>query len=160
LTARLYGQSIESGQLSEITESLFQTAGKNEVNYGLRIMNNGLAPTKIITVFKETMPAGSRLFLVKKSDMSSVVQYHQDEYTALTGSLDRKDIAKRNRLYCGPLETLTNENISTAVYNTLNFVDTYFSSINATPYTNFDRDLYLNGSATTVSGLVCRVYTA
>lgn len=161
ISGKVYTPTIEAGQLSTLTNTLFNTTGKDEVNYGLRIMNNALKPTlRLINAFKDNLPTGSRLFLVKSQNMEVIVQHYVNEYNSLTGSTDRKAVAKRRRLYCEPHETLTEQQISDAIYETLNFVDTYFSSINAATNDDFDSNVYLTGSTTADTTLKARLYTA
>jgi hypothetical protein len=161
ISGKVYVPAIEAGQLSTLTNTLFDCTGKDEVNYGLRIINNSLTPTsRLISAFKDNLPSGSRLFLVKNQDMNSVIQHYIDEYNSLTGSIDRKAVAKRRRLYCQPHETLTSQQIEDALYETLNFIDTYFSSIGASSNDDFDQTAYLSGTTTADTALKARVYTA
>jgi hypothetical protein len=161
ISGKIYAPAIQEGQLVSITNTLFDVTGKDEINYGVRIIGNRLTPnSRIIEAFKDQFPSGSRLFLIKKEDMSGVIQHYVNEYTALTGSTNRKDIAKRRRLYCEPHETLTSQQIEDAMYETLNFVDTYFSSISASINDNFDQTAYLTGTTTQTTTLKARVYTA
>jgi len=159
ISGKLYTTSIEAGQLLTITNNLFSLDGKNEVNYGLRIMSNRLTPTsRLIEAFKTQMTSGSRLFLIKKQDMTTVVQHYINEYNSLVGSTDRKSTAKLKRLYCEPTETLTEDQISEGVYSTLNYIDTYFSSIGASTNDDFDINSYLNGTTEADTALKARVY--
>lgn len=160
ISGKLYATSIEAGQLLTLTNTLFNVNGKDEVNYGLRIMSNRLTPTtRLIEAFKTQLPSGSRLYLIKKQDMSAVIQHYIDEYNSLIGSIDRKDIAKLKRLYCEPTELLTSQQITDAVYSTLNFVDTYFSSIGASVNDDFNLESYLTGSTTVDTDIKVRLYT-
>jgi hypothetical protein len=160
ISGKIYAPAIQNGALLDLTNMLFDTSGKDEVNYGIRIIGNRLTPNeRIIEAFKDQMPRGSRLFLIKKQDMNSVIQHYIDEYTSLTGSINRKQSAKRRRLYCEPHETLTDESIADAINNTLNFEDAYFSSIGASSNVDFNLQTYLGGTTDENTQLKARLYT-
>lgn len=161
ISGKIYAASIQEGQLISITNTLFDTNGKEEVNYGVRIIGNRLTPnSRIIEAFKDQLPSGSRLFLIKKQDMNSVVQHYISEYNQLTGSTNRKEIAKRRRLYCEPHEILSEEQITDAIYNTLNVIDAYFSNIGASTNDDFDLTTYLTGTTTVDTLIKARIYIA
>ncbi len=107
ISGRAYRSSILSGALPTLIENMFDTTGREEVNFGLRMMN-GLAPTtRLISAFNEKLPAGSRLFFIKKQDLSDTVTYYQNLYDTLTASSSRTDQMRRKVLFCLPGETVT-----------------------------------------------------
>ena len=158
ISGRTYRSSIESGALPTLVENMFDTTGKEEVNFGLRMMN-GLAPTsRLISAFKNNLPSGSRLFLVKKQDLSSVVQYYQNLYDNLTGSTARQDMMRRKVLFCLPGDTVTHQQISEAIFETYNYVDAYFSTLNATSFAQFTQSDFVSGGSETETSLLYRVH--
>jgi len=158
ISGRTYRSSILSGALPTLIENMFDTTGREEVNFGVRIMN-GLAPTtRLISAFNEKLPSGSRLFLIKKQDLSSVVTYYQNLYDTLTASTARPDQMRRKVLFCLPGETVTHQQISDAVYDVYNYVDAYFSSIYATAFSEFNQSHFVTGGSETNTGLLYRLH--
>ncbi len=159
ISGRTYRSSIMTGALPTLVENMFDTNGREEVNFGVRIMN-GLAPTtRLISAFNEMLPSGSRLFLIKKQDLSSVVTYYQNLYDTLTASTARPDQMRRKVLFCLPSETVTHQQISDAVYDIANYADAYFSSVNATAFSAFDQSKFVSGGSETDTGLLYRLRT-
>ena len=158
ISGRTYRSSIESGALPTMVENMFDTTGKNEANFGIRIMN-GLAPTsRLISAFKNTLPSGSRLFFIKKQDLSGVVEYYQNLYDTLTASSARPDQMRRKVLFCLPAESVTHQQISDAIYETANYVDAYFSTLNASSVAEFKQSDYISGGLQTNTDLLYRVH--
>lgn len=74
ISGRTYRSSIEGGALPTLVQNMFDSVGRNEANFGIRIMN-GLTPTsRLISAFNSNLPSGSRLYFVKKQDLSSIVE--------------------------------------------------------------------------------------
>jgi hypothetical protein len=137
---------------------MFDSANKAEANFGVRMMN-GLAPTsRLISAFANNLPSGSRLFLIKKQDISSTIQYYQELYDNLTSSATRPDQMRRKVLFCLPGDTLTHQQISDSTYETFNYVDAYFSTINASNFNAFKQSDYISGSSETNTDLLYRVH--
>lgn len=158
ISGRTYRTSIESGGLSTLVSNMFDSTGKEEANFGVRIMNN-LAPTsRLISAFKNNLPSGSRLFLIKKQDLSGVVQYYQQLYDTLTASNARPDQMRRKVLFCLPNETVTHQQISDAIYDTYNYVDAYFSTINSSSFAEFNQSQYVTGGTDTNTDLLYRLH--
>jgi len=158
ISGRTYRSSIESGSLLTLVSNMFDSTDRAEVNFGLRIMN-GLAPTsRLISAFVNNLPSGSRLYLIKKQDLSLIVQYYQELYDTLTSSTARKDQMRRKVLFCLPGDTLTHQQISDSIYETFNYVDAYFSTFNASSVAEFKQSDYISGSLETNTGLLYRVH--
>ena len=158
ISGRTYRSSIESGALPTMVENMFDTTGKNEANFGIRIMN-GLAPTsRLISAFKNNLPSGSRLYFVKKQDLSSIVEYYQNLYDTLSASTARPDQMRRKVLFCLSSESVTHQQISDAIYETANYVDAYFSTLNASSVTEFKQSDYISGGLETNTDLLYRVH--
>jgi hypothetical protein len=156
ISGRTYRSSIETGALPTMVENMFDTTGKNEANFGLRIMN-GLAPTmRLITAFNNNLPSGSRLFFIKKQDLSGVVEYYQNLYDTLTASTARPDQMRRKVLFCLPAESVTHQQISDAIYETVNYVDAYFSTLNASSFAPFTQSQFVSGGSEIDTGLLYR----
>jgi hypothetical protein len=158
ISGRTYRSSIESGSLLTLVSNMFDSINKDEVNFGVRMMN-GLAPTsRLISAFANKLPSGSRLFLIKKQDISSTIQYYQELYDTLTASTARQDQMRRKVLFCLPGDTLTHQQISDSIYETSNYVDAYFSTINASNFNVFKQSDYISGSSETNTDLLYRVH--
>jgi hypothetical protein len=158
ISGRTYRSSIESGSLLSLVSNMFDSTNKTEVNFGVRMMN-GLAPTsRLISAFANNLPSGSRLFLIKKQDISSTIQYYQELYDTLTASTARQDQMRRKVLFCLPGDTLTHQQISDSIYETSNYVDAYFSTINASNFNVFKQSDYISGSSETNTDLLYRVH--
>lgn len=158
ISGRTYRSSIESGSLLTLVSNMFDSTNKTEVNFGLRMMN-GLAPTsRLISAFANNLPSGSRLFLIKKQDISSTIQYYQELYDTLTASTARQDQMRRKVLFCLPGDTLTHQQISDSSYETFNYVDAYFSTINASNFNAFKQSDYISGGSETNTDLLYRVH--
>lgn len=158
ISGRAYRSSILSGSLPLLINNMFDTAGKEEVNFGLRVMN-GLAPTtRLISAFNEKLPSGSRLFFIKKQDLSGVIAYYQNLYDNLTGSTDRRDQMRRKVLFCLPGDTVTHQQIADAVIDVYNYADAYFSSLNASTFAPFTQSQFVSGGSETETGLLYRVH--
>jgi len=156
ISGRTYRSSIETGALPTMVENMFDTTGKNEANFGIRIMN-GLAPTsRLISAFKDNLPSGSRLFFIKKQDLSGVVEYYQNLYDTLTASTARPDQMRRKVLFCLPAESVTHQQISDAIYETVNYVDAYFSTLNASSFAPFTQSQFVSGGSEIDTGLLYR----
>jgi hypothetical protein len=158
ISGRTYRSSIESGSLLSLVSNMFDSTNKTEVNFGVRMMN-GLAPTsRLISAFANNLPSGSRLFLIKKQDISLTIQYYQELYDTLTASTARQDQMRRKVLFCLPGDTLTHQQISDSIYETSNYVDAYFSTINASNFNVFKQSDYISGSSETNTDLLYRVH--
>jgi hypothetical protein len=158
ISGRTYRSSIESGSLLSLVSNMFDSTNKAEANFGVRMMN-GLAPTsRLISAFANNLPSGSRLFLIKKQDISSTIQYYQELYDTLTSSTARQDQMRRKVLFCLPGDTLTHQQISDSIYETSNYVDAYFSTINASNFNVFKQSDYISGSSETNTDLLYRVH--
>jgi hypothetical protein len=158
ISGRTYRSSIENGSLLTLVSNMFDSTNKTEANFGVRIMN-GLAPTsRLISAFANNLPSGSRLFFVKKQDISSVVQYYQELYDTLTTSTARQDQMRRKVLFCLPGDTLTHQQISDSIYETADYVDAYFSTINASNFNAFKKSDYISGGSETNTNLLYRVH--
>ena len=158
ISGRTYRSSIESGALLTLLENMFESVGKNEVNFGVRIMN-GLAPTsRLISAFKNNLSSGSRLYFIKKQDLSGVVEYYQNLYDTLTLSTTRQDQMRRKVLFCLPGESVTHQQISDAIYETANYVDAYFSTLNASSVAEFKQSDYISSGLQTNTDLLYRVH--
>jgi hypothetical protein len=157
ISGRTYRSSIEGGALPTLVQNMFDSVGRNEANFGIRIMN-GLTPTsRLISAFNSNLPSGSRLYFVKKQDLSSIVEYYQNLYDTLTASTARPDQMRRKVLFCLPSESVTHQQISDAIYETANYVDAYFSTLNASSIAEFTQSKYISGSSETNTGLLYRV---
>ena len=158
ISGRTYRSSIESGSLLTLVSNMFDSTNKTEVNFGLRMMN-GLAPTsRLISAFVNNLPSGSRIFLIKKQDISSTIQYYQELYDTLTTSAARREQMRRKILFCLPGDTLTHQQISDSTYETFNYVDAYFSTINASNFNVFKQSDYISGGSETNTDLLYRVH--
>jgi hypothetical protein len=158
ISGRTYRSSIESGSLLTLVSNMFDSVDRAEVNFGLRMMN-GLAPTsRLISAFANNLPSGSRLFLIKKQDISLTIQYYQELYDKLTTSTARQDQMRRKVLFCLPGDTLTHQHISDSTYETFNYVDAYFSTINASNFNAFKQSDYISGGSETNTDLLYRVH--
>jgi hypothetical protein len=158
ISGRTYRSSIESGSLLTLVSNMFDSTNKTEANFGLRMMN-GLAPTsRLISAFVNNLPSGSRIFLIKKQDISSTIQYYQELYDTLTSSTARQDQMRRKVLFCLPGDTLTHQQISDSTYETFNYVDAYFSTINASNFNVFKQSDYISGGSETNTDLLYRVH--
>ena len=158
ISGRTYRSSIENGSLLTLVSNMFDSSNKDEVNFGVRMMN-GLAPTsRFISAFANNLPSGSRLYLIKKQDLSLVVQYYQELYDTLTSSTASRDKMRRKVLFCLPGDTLTHQQISDSIYETFNYVDAYFSTLNASSVAEFKQSDYISGSSETNTGLLYRVH--
>jgi len=158
ISGRTYRSGIESGALPSLVQNMFDTTGKEEVNFGVRIMNE-LAPTaRLISAFNNNLPSGSRLYLIKKQDLTGVVQHYQDLYDTLTGSNARPDMMRRKILFCLPGDTVTHQQISDGIYDTYNYVDAYFSTLNATSFAPFTQSAFVSGGSEIDAGLLYRVH--
>ena len=158
ISGRTYRSSIESGALPTMVENMFDTTGKNEVNFGVRIMN-GLAPTsRLISAFKNNLPSGSRFYFIKKQDLSGVIEYYQNLYDTLSSSTFRQDQMRKKVLFCLSSESVTHQQISDAIYETANYVDAYFSTLNASSVTEFKQSDYISGGLETNTDLLYRVH--
>lgn len=130
-------------------EETFNTAGKDEVCYGLRIINNKLTFTQpLFDTFKNYLPDGSRLILFKPKDMTPVVQWYKDYYDSLTAiyKTDREAARKRNRLFCDYSSILTHSQIETSIAAVKNEVEAEFSVLGSASYQNFDNTTFLTGN--------------
>jgi len=158
ISGRTYRSSIENGSLLSLVSNMFDSTNKTEVNFGVRMMN-GLAPTsRLISAFANNLPSGSRLFLIKKQDISLTIQYYQELYDTLTASTARQDQMRRKVLFCLPGDTLTHQQISDSSYETFNYVDAYFSTINASNFNAFKQSDYISGGSETNTDLLYRVH--
>lgn len=158
ISGRTYRSSIENGALPTMVENMFDTTGKNEVNFGVRIMN-GLAPTsRLISAFKNNLPSGSRFYFIKKQDLSGVIEYYQNLYDTLSASTSRQDQMRKKVLFCLSSESVTHQQISDAIYETANYVDAYFSTLNASSVTEFKQSDYISGGLETNTDLLYRVH--
>jgi hypothetical protein len=158
ISGRVYRSGVKS-ILPSLISDMFDSEGRTEANFGVRMMSS-LAPiTRLISAFAENLPSGSRIFLVKKQDLSDVVQYYQDLYDAVTSSTSRTDKMKRKVLFCSADETVTHEQISDAVYDVYNYMDAYFSTLNASSFAPFKQSQYIASGSETDSGLLYRVHT-
>jgi hypothetical protein len=158
ISGRTYRSSIENGSLLSLVSNMFDSTNKTEVNFGVRMMN-GLAPTsRLISAFVNNLPSGSRLFLIKKQDISLTIQYYQELYDTLTASTARQDQMRRKVLFCLPGDTLTHQQISDSSYETFNYVDAYFSTINASNFNAFKQSDYISGGSETNTDLLYRVH--
>jgi len=155
---KLYKSSVESGALSTLVQHMFNTDEKNEVNFGLRIMNE-LAPNlSLIKAFNSNLPSGSRFYFIKKQNLNSIVEYHQNFYDTLTASATHTDQMRRKILFCSPTVTVTHQQISDAIYETADYVDAYFSALNASSVAEFKQSDYISGSSETNTGLLYKVH--
>ena len=158
ISGRTYRSSIESGALPTMVENMFDTTEKNEVNFGVRIMN-GLTPTsRLISAFKNNLPSGSRFYFIKKQDLSGVIEYYQNLYDTLSSSTFRQDQMRKKVLFCLSSESVTHQQISDAIYETANYVDAYFSTLNASSVTEFKQSDYISGGLETNTDLLYRVH--
>mgnify|MGYP003650272844 CR=1 FL=1 len=155
---KLYKSSIESGGLPTLVQHMFNTDEKNEVNFGLRIMNELLPNLSLINAFNSNLPSGSRFYFIKKQNLNSIVEYHQNIYDVLTASTARSDQMRRKVLFCSPTDTVTHQQISDAVYEVANYVDAYFSTLNASSVAEFKQSDYISGGSETNTGLLYRVH--
>jgi hypothetical protein len=158
ISGRTYRSGIETGVLPTLVSNMFDSEGRSEANFGIRLMN-ALAPTtRLVSAFVNNLPHGSRVFFVKKQDLSGVVQYYQDLYDTLSSSTARTDQMRRKVLFCLPSETVTHEQISDAVYDVYNYIDAYFSTLNASSFAPLTQSQYISGGTETDSGLLYRVH--
>ena len=158
ISGRLYRTSIENGALPTLVQNMFNSDERREINFGIRIMNRLTPALRLIRVFNSNLPSGSRFYFIKKQDLSSVIEYYSNLYNTLTASVSSNDQMKRKVLFCLPHETVTYEQISNAVYEVANYVDAYFSSLNASPVAEFKQSDYISGGSETNTGLLYRVH--
>jgi hypothetical protein len=159
ISGRTYRSGIENGILLTLVSDMFDSEGRTEANFGIRMMNSRGPIPRLISAFAENLPSGSRIYLVKKQDLSGIVEYYQNLYDAVTSSTSRTDKTKRKVLFCLAGETVTHEQISDAVYDVYNYVDAYFSTLNASSFAPLKQSQYIAGGSETDSGLLYRVHT-
>ena len=90
--------------------------------------------------------------------MSGVVEYYQNLYDTLTLSTARQDQMRRKVLFCLPGESVTHQQISDAIYETANYVDAYFSTLNTSSVAEFKQSDYISGGLETNTNLLYRVH--
>jgi len=143
-----------------IANDSFDTAGKEEVCFGLRIVNNQLTFTNpLFNIFKDFLPSGSRLILFNPVDISASVQWYIDYYNILTETYkhDRSAARQRKRLFCEPNEVLTPSQIEASLNSVINEAEAEFTLANATPYQNFDRTSFLSNEIPVTSNYQVRI---
>ncbi len=145
--------------LTDVEDS-FNITDKDEVCYGLRLLNNKLTFTQpLFDTFKTYLPAGSRLILFKPKDMTPVVQWYKDYYDSLTAvyKTDREAARKRNRLFCDHATVLTHLQIESSLAAVKNEVEAEFSVLGSSTYQNFDNTTLLSGTIPTESLYEARI---
>ena len=157
---RIQGNISDANELLTDVNSSFDTSGKDEVCYGLRLVNNRLSFTSLLyNNWKDILPTGSRLILIKPVNLTSVYQWYKDFYDTLTANElnDREAIRKRTRLFCNYNETLTHSEIEIKLNSVLAEVEAEFSFAGASSYQYFNKDTLLTGTVPETSEYQARI---
>jgi len=138
-----------------------ESPDKAEGIFGLAMMQRMIAPTNWVDGIKDSMVAGDRVFLIKKTDDSLPTTFYHDLYADLTSSVSsRSKSIYRSALFCNAPDELTNSQITTGVTNVMSTQDAFFGTLSATAWGAFDKSLVLTGSSSGSGHTYkCRIYT-
>jgi len=163
LAGAIHRYSIVESGLSSLYYH-FNINDKEEINFGLRLMGSMLPTVGFTQEIKFVLDVGDRMFLVTPRDVSQTYQYYIEKYKESQNILVRRNIALRRRMFgLNNIEdTLTENEITTAIDAAFNVSDALFSTFEASNERyDFDTSFYINGVPDTngTSKYVCRYLT-